>query len=267
LSRANITLETPSTFPQQKPERNFDHIYKSGKAFSLLIASSYFFSSVEPLIQETIRQVIPKLEDLFNFVCAIRFAEKLPSDKKLVLFIQMDEFQQVSYLCLCILRYISDEIKNNLFGKLNTLIIPVLTGLSSTNVSSSGLHAGSSNYIAEDLEIPPLNIDESNKFVRNVARLSNSSINFENEYKENPFHKGLLHWFGGVPRILSFYGEYLSKVRPKLQQDYGQLPKKSLFVCGIQALKKFARGFLSDVSIQSSSFSETLEQERLESVC
>jgi hypothetical protein len=60
-----------------------------------------------------------------------------------------------------------------------------------------------------------------------------------------------------TPKVLS----------PILQQDHGQLPEKSLFVCGIQALKKFARGFLSDVSIRSSSFSETLEQERLESVC
>jgi hypothetical protein len=60
-----------------------------------------------------------------------------------------------------------------------------------------------------------------------------------------------------TPKVLS----------PTLQQDHGLLPNKSLFVCGIQALKKFARGFLSDVSMMSSSFSETLEQERFESVC
>jgi hypothetical protein len=103
-----------------------------------------------------------------------------------------------------------------LFGELNTLIIPVLTGLSSAYVSSTELNLTSSNYSGKVLVVPPFNMDESNKFVRNVVRHSNSSIDFENEYKENPFHKGLLHWFGGVPRILSFYGEYLSKVRPKL---------------------------------------------------
>jgi hypothetical protein len=92
LYLANITLETPSTFPQQKPEQNHDHIFKFGKAFSLMIASSYFFSSAKHLIQQTIRQLIPELEDLFNVVRAIRFAKKLLSDKKLVLFIQMDEF-------------------------------------------------------------------------------------------------------------------------------------------------------------------------------
>jgi hypothetical protein len=217
LTNAYITFETPSTFPQEKPPRNQVHIQESGRAFSLLIASSYFFSSVDLLTQETIKQQIPQLNHLFHVVRAIRFAEKLLSDKKMVLFIQMDEFQQMPYLCLCILRYISDQIKANLFKKLNTLIIPILTGASSAYVSSTGLEPGATNYGGEVLVIPPFTMDESNKFICNVVKFSNPSINLEIEYKEERLHQALLHWFGGVPRILSFYGQYLSEMRPKFE--------------------------------------------------
>lgn len=142
-----VKLKRPQLGTKGRPIRDKEDVTAGSEALSLGIALSFFFAGLDPADYSIVDQSLEYgLRSLGAVIAAIRKHEQLKDEDTLVLFTQLDEFQNASYLTLCMMRSLSDSIRTGFCWRKNTLIVPILTG-----TTAEDFRGVEENYSATDL--------------------------------------------------------------------------------------------------------------------
>lgn len=169
------------------------------KALAIGIASSYFLNNSSSAAQQQLLKQSPAFGSFQSVVKAIREDLKI-GDRKLALFIQLDEYQLAIPRVISMLRAIDERIRADFCSLNRVALIPILSGVEPMKVSSIYPSISTTQYRGKIFNLTPLDRDQSVNFFKNVYRYHNGS-----EIKEilcNPYLPFVLAQAGGHIRIL-----------------------------------------------------------------
>ncbi|CAB4432427.1 unnamed protein product [Rhizophagus irregularis] len=180
------------------------HVNLVGHYLALAIASYYFTKNYQQESLQSFKELAGNSAlDLVTVLRAIR--QSYSESKKLLILLQLDEYQRDEYLIANILRYISQLVVNNQVRVLKILIVPICTGTApiKLQVGNPG-YLSVTDYSIYDVHMSPMDIEKSFKFMKSVIdhnmKVSNEFI--YSNLSDNPLYHILVGAIRGIAVIM-----------------------------------------------------------------
>ncbi|PKY57575.1 hypothetical protein RhiirA4_478724 [Rhizophagus irregularis] len=180
------------------------HVNLVGHYLALAIASYYFTKNYQQESLQSFKELAGNSAlDLVTVLRAIR--QSYSESKKLLILLQLDEYQRDEYLIANILRYISQLVVNNQVRVLKILIVPICTGTApiKLQVGNPG-YLSVTDYSIYDVHMSPMDIEKSFKFMKSDIdhnmKVSNEFI--YSNLSDNPLYHILVGAIRGIAVIM-----------------------------------------------------------------
>ncbi len=196
----------PPPTPTGYYPRNQSHVNSVGRYLALAIASYYLTGNY---LQESLQYFRELAKSSFNLITvlqAIRQSCSIEPQQKLLILLQLDEYQRDEYLIANILRYSSQLVTDKQVCDLNTLIVPICTGTAPIKLRDYDNlgHFSVTNYNVHDVHMSPMDIEKSLDFMDSVIdHKMEASNKLTNQIsRNNPLYRILVGAVKGIAVIM-----------------------------------------------------------------
>ncbi|CAG8486380.1 23024_t:CDS:2 [Cetraspora pellucida] len=184
--------------------KRYPHISEHVKLVSQYLAlaiSTYWFTNNYKLESLSDFKSLAKSSaiNLQTVLLAIRYSCQMPEQSKLLILLQLDEYQRDQYLLTVILRFISTLVSDEDIKRLNVLIVPICTGTAPTKIEESG-DLSVTDYKIYDIHVSPMDMKASLDFIDSVIEYRTN--NFNPISRENLLYQILVGAVRGIAIIM-----------------------------------------------------------------
>ncbi len=201
--------------------RNPSHVNSVGHYLALAIASYYFTKNYQQESLQYFKELAKSSTfNLITVLQAIQQSCSIESRQKLLILLQLDEYQRDEYLIANILRYTSQLVANKLVCDLKILIVPICTGTAPIKLREfdNPGHLSVTDYNVYDVHMSPMDIEKSLNFMDSVIdHKMKTSDEFTNPIsRNNPLYRILVDAIKGIAVIMEEFAIELLKMKSPL---------------------------------------------------
>ena len=172
----------------------------------MAIASYYLTGNYRQESLQYFRELAKSSFNLITVLQAIRQSCSIEPQQKLLILLQLDEYQRDEYLITNILRYSSQLVTDKQVCDLNILIVPICTGTAPIKLRDydNPGHLSVTDYNVYDVHMSPMDIEKSLDFMDSVIdhKMEASNKLTNQILHNNPLYRILVGAVKGIAVIM-----------------------------------------------------------------
>ncbi|CAG8575010.1 3325_t:CDS:2, partial [Ambispora gerdemannii] len=219
FTQVDFSIVNFGEYPALDPStKRYPHIVEHEKLVSqhlaLAIATYLFTENYKPRSLSHFKSLAGGFAmDLPTVLLAVRQFCQMLEKTKLLILLQLDEYQRDQYLTTVILRFISTLVSDAKVKQLNALIVPICTGTAPTKIEEldNPGHPSVTNYMIYDIHMSPMGMKASLDFMDSIIEYRTKKIN--PIPREDPLYRILIGAVGGIAVIMEQCAEELIRMK------------------------------------------------------